>query len=78
MSTLGSRSTEWKLALGSVAAGVVLLGAGVYLAITGAHMPGAVGMAAGAALSAGASVGYSLSRARTKANQAATFRHRQV
>lgn len=73
----GKRTTEWKLALGCVAAGVVLACGGIYLLATGTGL-GVGAVIAGAVLSAGASVGYSHSRATVKANQAATYRHRQL
>lgn len=74
---LGSRSSEWKLALGVGAAGVILAAGGLILLATGTGL-GWVGVASGAAMSAVASLGYSHSRATVKANAAATFRHRQL
>lgn len=84
MST-GVRSSEFKVAVGCVAAGVVLAGGGVYLAVVGFGSAGVAGIVSGALLSAGSAVGYALSRATVKASQiaekasqAVAFRHRQL
>ena len=74
----GRRTSEWKLAAGSVAAGALLIIGGVVLAVYGFGAAGVSGIASGALLCAGASVGYSQSRGHVKANAAATFRHRQL